>query len=120
VVDTPRWEALAHLLTCNNEVPAVIESAIVHGELLAMKPFAAGNGVVARAAARLTLAARGLDPQLVAVVEQAHWERQPEYRGAFGAYTTGTPDGVRAWFKHCCRAVERGAEISEELCAAET
>jgi hypothetical protein len=29
--------------------------------------------------------------------------------GAAGAYATGTPDGVRAWIKHCATAVELAA-----------
>jgi len=42
-------------------VPALLRAAVVHGELLALRPFAGPSGVVARAAARLTLIADGLD-----------------------------------------------------------
>ena len=43
--------------------PPLLRAAVVHGELLALRPFAGPNGVVARAAARLTLIAGGLDPR---------------------------------------------------------
>lgn len=52
-------------------VPALIVAAVVHERLLEWQPFEAGNGRVARAAARLVLRARGLDPHGVAVAEHA-------------------------------------------------
>ena len=42
--------------------PALVPAAVVHGELLAAAPFGTADGVVARAAARLVLLGRGLDP----------------------------------------------------------
>jgi hypothetical protein len=65
--------------------------------------------VVARAAARLTLIGRGLDPRGLVGVETGHHEREPEYVGSAGAYATGTPDGVRSWLRHYVAAVEVGA-----------
>lgn len=47
------------------DVPAVLVAGVVHGELLALAPFTTANGVVARAAARVVLVARGLDPRAV-------------------------------------------------------
>jgi hypothetical protein len=64
---------------------------------------------VARAAARLTLIGRGLDPRGLIAAEVGHAGREPEYVGASGAYATGTPDGVRSWLRHYATAVTAGA-----------
>jgi hypothetical protein len=111
-----RLDALAGLVTGDTTVPAVIIAAVVHGELLTLAPFPGPNGLVARAAARLTLVTRGLDPKAVSVPEAGHLVRQPEYVGAANAYATGTPDGVRAWLKHCCTAVALGADEGLAIC----
>lgn len=111
-----RLDGLVGLVAGGTAVPAVIVAAIVHGELLTMAPFAGPNGVVARAAARLTLITRGLDVKAVSVPESGHFARSPEYVGAANAYATGTPDGVRAWLKHCCTAVELGADEGLLIC----
>lgn len=47
----------------------VVVSGVVHFELLRVHPFEAANGRLARAAARLVLRARGLDPHGLAVAE---------------------------------------------------
>jgi hypothetical protein len=110
-----RLEGLAGLVAGGTTAPALLVSAVVHGELLAVRPFAVANGVVARAAARLTLIGRGLDPRGLLVPEQGHLERQPEYLGASGAYATGTPDGVRSWLRHCASAVILGADATTAI-----
>ena len=111
-----RLDGLAQLIAGGTKAPAVIVAAIVHGELLTMAPFAGPNGVVARAASRLTLITRGLDVKAVSVPESGHLARSPEYVGASNAYATGTPDGVRAWLKHCCAAVALGADEGLLIC----
>jgi hypothetical protein len=90
-------------------MPALLRAAVVHGELLASRPFAGPNGVVARAAARITLIADGLDPRGLVAPEIGHLAREPEYVGAANAFATGTPDGLRAWLRHCAGAVEAAA-----------
>lgn len=110
-----RLDGLAHLVAGGTTAPALLVAAVVHGELLAVRPFAVGNGVVARAAARLTLTGRGLDPRALLVPERGHLERQPEYVGASGSYATGTPDGVRSWLRHCATAVVIGASETEAI-----
>lgn len=89
--------------------PGLLRAAVVHGELLALHAFPGPYGVVARAAARLELLASGLDPRGLVATELAHLAREPEYVGAAGAFATGTPDGVRAWLRHCAAAVAGGA-----------
>jgi hypothetical protein len=105
-----RIDALAGLVAGNDRTPPLLLAAIVHAELLTLRPFAGPAGVVARAAARLTLIGRGLDPRGLVAVEVGHHLREPEYVGASGAYATGTRDGVRSWLRHYAAAVEVGAD----------
>jgi hypothetical protein len=86
---------------------------VVHGELMALRPFAGPSGVVARAAGRLTLIADGLDPRGLIAPELGHLAREPEYVGSANAFSTGTTDGIRAWLRHCAAAVtEAAAQLS--------
>jgi hypothetical protein len=116
-----RIDALAHLVAGNDRTPPLLLAAIVHAELLTLRPFAGPAGIVARAAARLTLIGRGLDPRGLLAVEVGHRSREPEYVGASGAYATGTPDGVRSWLRHYAAAVEVAADevtgIGDEVLA---
>jgi hypothetical protein len=105
----PRLTALAELASGPAAVPAIVEAAVVHGELLALAPFRWGNGLVARAAQRLILVSRGLDPQSIVAVEVGHAALAEEYAASGLAYRQGSPDDVAAWVTHCARAVEVGA-----------
>ncbi|MEU4559231.1 oxidoreductase [Actinoplanes sp. NPDC023936] len=105
-----RIDALSALVAGNEETPPLLLAAIVHAELITLRPFAGPAGVVARAAARLTLIGRGFDPRGLVGVEAGHLEREPEYVGSAGAYATGTPDGVRSWLRHYASAVTAGAQ----------
>jgi hypothetical protein len=89
--------------------PGLVRAAVVHGELLALRAFPGPYGVVARAAARLELLASGFDPRGLVAADLGHLAREPEYVGAAGAFATGTPDGIRAWLRHCATAVAHGA-----------
>ena len=89
--------------------PAQLKAAVVHGELLALRPFAGPSGLIARAAGRLTLMSGGFDPQGLIATELGHAAREPEYVGAANAFSTGTPDGIRSWLRHCATAVEVAA-----------
>ncbi|HYN93512.1 MAG TPA: oxidoreductase [Pilimelia sp.] len=108
-----RLDALARLIaglaTGRDPTPPALLAAVVHGELLALKPFPGPSGVVARAAARLVLVGGGLDPRGVVAVEVGHHARGPEYVGAANAFATGTPDGLRSWFRHYAGALRAGA-----------
>src|SRR3712207_4174214 len=55
----PRLGGLFPLVTREGSVPAVVLAAVVHGELAAIAPFGPADGLVARAAARLTGITRG-------------------------------------------------------------
>lgn len=114
-----RLEALGRLLTARRQSPAVLIAAITHGELLALQPFAWGNGLIARAAERLVIVARGLDPKSVSAPEVGHAELGLDrYLTAAAGYLTGTPQGVAAWVTHCAEAMSLGARESVAVCEA--
>ncbi|MFF5080686.1 oxidoreductase [Actinoplanes sp. NPDC000266] len=105
-----RVDALSGLVAGNDKTPPLLLAAIVHAELITLRPFAGPAGVVARAAAHLTLINRGFDPRGLVAVEIGHHNREPEYVGSAGAYATGTPDGVRSWLRHYAAAVTEAAD----------
>ncbi|MFI5915529.1 oxidoreductase [Dactylosporangium sp. NPDC051541] len=112
----PRIDALAALVAGATNAPVLLQAAVVHAELLALKAFAGPNGVVARAAARLTLIAGGLDPRGLLAMDVGHRSREPEYVGSANAFATGTPDGIRSWLRHFAAAAERAAEELTDVC----
>ena len=100
-------------------VSGLVVSSLVHAEVAAVRPFAQGNGVVARAVERAVVRATGLDPTGVAVVEVGHLRGGlAPYVGALAAYATGKPDGVALWLRHCAEAVVAGADEGMRVCAA--
>jgi hypothetical protein len=111
-----RVAGLAALVAGGSQVAAPVLAAVVHGELLALRPFGSADGIVARAAARLTLVSRGLDPTMVSVPEVGHLEQSAEYTTALAGYASGTPDGVAAWLRHCSSALAIGAQEGLAIC----
>lgn len=110
-----RLDTLVRLLVAPTEAPALVVSAVVHGELLALRPFAWGSGLVARASARLILGARGLDPHLLGVPESGFLAAgRPAYVTALRGFMSGTPEGLTAWIDLTCRAVAEGARAACE------
>jgi hypothetical protein len=106
----PRLAGLFGLVKLETAAPAVLLAALVHGELAAMAPFGTADGVVARAAARLTGITRGLDPKAVSVPEVGFVELGREaYGQALAGYASGDAEGLAGWLVHCCRATEHGA-----------
>lgn len=105
--------ALVHELLAgvpSGTAPVLLVAAVTHAEIVTARPFVLGNGVVARALERAVLRVGGLDPTGVAVPEVGHADRAgADYRGAVGAYATGSTDGVRLWLLHCAEAVTRAA-----------
>jgi hypothetical protein len=103
-----RMDTLTMVLA-TTQVPAVVVAGIVHGEILGLDAFAPVSGLVARAAVRLTLVERGLDPKSLVVVEAGHRELREEYDEALAAYRTETRAGIGRWLVHCADAVVAGA-----------
>jgi hypothetical protein len=110
-----RLEMLAQLVTGATSVPGPVLTAVVHGELLALKPFGSADGVVARAAARLAMVATGLDPKALSIPEVAFFRRVPRYLEAAEGFASGTSEGVRAWLLFNCEAFEAGAREAKSI-----
>ncbi len=114
-----RLEGLAGLVITGGSAPALVTAAVVHGELLALRPFTSQNGLIARTAERIVLIGSGLDPKSVCPAEVGHAELgQEAYVRALEGYVSGTPEGVAAWITHCGRAVGLGARESTAVCEA--
>ncbi|MCC3771695.1 oxidoreductase [Streptomyces sp. UNOC14_S4] len=114
-----RLDGLASLLIAGSEASALVTAAVVHGELLALRPFGSCNGLVARAAERIVLVGSGLDPKSICPAEVGHAELgRDAYAAALEGYVSGTPEGVAAWIVHCARAVELGVRESTAVCEA--
>jgi hypothetical protein len=117
---TERLVLLAELVTGGTAVPAPVLVAVVHGELLALEPFPSANGVVGRAAARLTAISSGLDPRGLAVPEVGHLRAGAAYRDAARGFAAGTPEGLAAWIRHCCDQWVAGAREGRSIADART
>ncbi|MEV0219912.1 oxidoreductase [Streptomyces sp. NPDC050704] len=114
-----RLDGLSRLVIAGGSAPALVTAAVVHGELLALRPFGSRNGLVARAAERVVLVGSGLDPKSVCPAEVGHAELgRAAYASALDGYVSGTPEGMAAWISHCGKAVELGARESTAVCEA--
>ena len=122
-----RLDGLCRLLLAPTAAPAVVVAAVVHGELLALRPFGAVDGLVARAAARLVLVDRGLDPKAVSAPEVGHAELDAAglrsshthaYAEAARGYVSGGQAGLARWLVHCAQAVALGAREGVAVCEA--
>jgi hypothetical protein len=123
-----RLDQLARLLVARAELgagpgrrtaPTLVVSAVVHGELMVLRPFGSYNGMVARAAHRIVLIAEGMDPKAVCPAEVGFAELGTDaYRGALAGYASGTEEGLAAWIAHCGRALRLGVRESTAVCEA--
>lgn len=107
-----RLEVLAAVVDAppSSAVPGLVVAAVAHGELLTLRPFEHGNGVVARAVFRHLLVREGVDVVGV-VVPEVTWTSQPlPYVATAARFATGTADGVADWLRWCAAAVVRGAQ----------
>ncbi|MGH8776078.1 MAG: oxidoreductase [Jiangellaceae bacterium] len=110
--DGVRLDQLMRLAAGSSSAPAVVVAAVVHAELMALEPFGVADGVVARAAERVVLVARGVDTRAVSIPEAGHLELVRAYEPLALAYASGTADGVAAWVRHCCEAYARGVDVA--------
>ncbi|MFF4812953.1 oxidoreductase [Kitasatospora sp. NPDC001309] len=119
-----RLDQLSRLLVARAEgqgvgTPALVVASVVHGELLALRPFGSHNGMIARAAQRIVLIAEGLDPKSICPTEVGLTELGTDsYRRAFAGYLAGTSEGMAAWIAHCGRALRLGVRESTAVCEA--
>ncbi len=93
--------------------PAPVLVAVVHGELLALQAFGSADGVVARAAARLTMIASGLDPHGLTVPEVGSLRAGSRYRSGAAAYADGSD--VAGWIVGVCQALVAGAREGSSI-----
>jgi hypothetical protein len=107
-----RLRGLADLLAARTSAPALVVAAIVHADLATAAPFASHNGIVARAAERLVLVARGVDEKSLVVPEAGHLALRAEYESNLRGYASGSPAGVHAWLLYGAEAFSAGAEAS--------
>lgn len=114
----PRLDTLAATLTARSQAPAIVAAAVAHGELQTLRPFGWGDGVIARAAERLTLIARGLDPKALVAIEVGHLNLGDAYARSLRGFASGSAEGVAAWIRHCADAVRAGARESTAICEA--
>ena len=106
-----RLGALATTLQATS-VPALMVAALVHAELVTVAPFASHNGIVARAAERLVMVARGVDPASVVVPEAGHLALRAAYESNLRGYRDGGRAGLQSWLLYAAEAVSAGAEAS--------
>ena len=107
-----RLSSLARLLLARTSAPALVTAAVVHAELRTAAPFVSHNGIVARAAERLVMVARGVDPPSLTVPEAGHLALRPEYESNLVGYVEGGPVGVHAWLLYAAEAYTAGAQAS--------
>ncbi|MEU7893638.1 oxidoreductase [Nonomuraea sp. NPDC049152] len=111
-----RMDALVSLIGSPSKAPALVLAAIVHAELAVLRPFGVADGVVARAAERLTLVEYGLDPKSLVPAEVGHLELP--YAEGLRSYLSGTAEGVAAWVRQCAAAVTLGVRETTAICEA--
>jgi hypothetical protein len=107
-----RMTDLSALLVGPTSAPALVVAAVVHAEIRAAAPFVSHNGIVARAAERLVLVGRGVDPKSLVVPEAGHLALSREYESNLRGYREGGQAGVHAWLLYAAEAYAAGAEAS--------
>jgi len=106
-----RLNGLAETLLATT-VPAMLVAALVHADLATVAPFASHNGIVARAAERLVLVARGVDPASVTVPEAGHLALRAAYESNLRGYAAGGQNGLHSWLLYATQAYSAGTEAS--------
>lgn len=107
-----RLTDLARMLARPTSAPGLVVAALVHAEIVSAGAFTTHNGVVGRAAERLVMVSKGVDPASVTVPELGHAAEPGGYRSALAAYAGGEPTGVHQWLMYASQAFTRGAEAS--------
>jgi hypothetical protein len=107
-----RLRGIAELVTAPTEAPALAVAAVVHAELVSAAPFGSHNGIVARAAERLLLVAKGVDEKSLIVPEAAHLALRPEYESNLRGWSTGGRAGMHAWLLYATEAYAAASEAS--------
>jgi hypothetical protein len=96
-----------------SSVPAIMVASVVHAEVA--EAFSPAGGVVGRAAERVVLAARGVDPSGVLVPEEGFLAERDGYADERARLLTGTDEAVALWFERCARAYTAAAEVTARM-----
>lgn len=107
-----RLRSLADALLAETEAPALMVAALVHADLATVAPFPSHNGIVARAAERLVLVARGVDPASLTVPEAGHLAHREAYESNLRGYASGEDSGIHSWLLYAPEAFASGADAS--------
>lgn len=110
--EVERLRGLAELLTTDRTTPALMIASIAHADLATVAPFGSHNGIVARAAERLVLVARGVDPTSLVVPEAGHLVLREAYESNLRGYASGQRAGIHSWLLYAAEAFTAGAEAS--------
>jgi hypothetical protein len=106
-----RLQSLSSTLVATS-VPGLIVGALVHADLQAAAPFGSYDGIVARAAERLVIVARGVDPASLVVPEAGHLALRAAYESNLRGYRDGGRSGLHSWLLYAAEAQTKGAEAS--------
>ncbi|KAB3522638.1 oxidoreductase [Corynebacterium sp. zg254] len=113
-----RLQLLGSFITGGTKVNAVVLTAVIHGELLALQPFADANGVTARACSRLATISTGLDPRGLGVPE-VWWNRhRDEYEAKAKGFASGTAEGVAEWIVFHAEGLAEGTLEAKSIADA--
>jgi hypothetical protein len=107
-----RLRRLSDLLLAPTSAPALVVAAFVHADLATAAPFASHNGLVARAAERLVLVARGVDEKSLVVPEAGHLALRAAYESNLRGFREGGQAGAHSWLLYAAEAYAAGAEAS--------
>lgn len=111
-----RLNAMADVVTASS-APGVVVAAVVQAELLDLSPFGWGDALIARAATRLVLVSRGVDPDALTVADEGLLRLGTDrYQQALTGYQQRTRDGLAGWLIHIAQSVRIGAGITREIC----
>lgn len=99
-------------------LPALVRVALVHAEMLTVRPFALANGALGRLLVRYLSVRDGLDPTGVSVSDYYAGRVPAAYTEAAQAYASASLEGVVAWIIWQAEALLEGMRQGSELSRA--
>lgn len=116
-IPPPEWEVeplLADLcaFVAREDLPAMVQAAVVHAQFETIHPFADGNGRVGRALIHVVLRRRGLTPRFVPPVSLVLATNAGRYVEGLTAYREGRP---LLWVQTFVRTLYSAAEHAKRL-----
>ena len=112
-----RLEQIVALVDTPN-LPALVRVALVHAEMLTVRPFALANGALGRLLVRHLSVRDGLDPTGVSVSDYYAGRVPGAYVDAAQAYASASLEGVVAWIIWQAEALLEGMRQGSELARA--